>query len=144
MSPRGALVVAERDGQTQLLLHRSAIMTAAPSPASEQIALLSASLVDAPRDVLIVGVAPAFALRSLRSMGATRIDEVVGDPRIADQVRIHAPDAADPGVTVVGQDERAFVRALPAGSLRPRGGSAHHRQRRSPWRGCTRRSSMQA
>ena len=113
MSPRGAIVVAERDGQTQLLLHRSAFMTSAPSSASEQIGLLSASLVDAPRDVLVVGVAPAFALRSLRSMGATRIDEVVGDPGIADQVRIHAPDAADPGVTVLGQDERAFVRSLP-------------------------------
>ncbi len=111
MSPRGALVVADRQGQTQLLLHRDAILTASPTIEGDELAHLSAAMVDAPHDVLVVGAAPAFSLRALRAQGATRIDEVVGDHRIAQQVRAHAPDAADSGVTIVGTDERVFVRA---------------------------------
>lgn len=117
MTSRGSLIAAERRGQIDLLLQRSPIANNSPSADGDQLAHLSAAMVERPRDALFIGVAPAYALRALRAHGVTRIDEVVGDPRIARQVQTYVPDASDPGVAIVGRDERAFVRACDAASF---------------------------
>jgi spermidine synthase len=109
-SSRGALLVAAFQGQTQVLLEREPLLTVPDTQNAEWMTHVPLALHPSPREVLVVGVAPAGSLSLMRAHGVARVDEIVGDDRIAQLVLTFDPEDQGLGVRVRGDDERSWVR----------------------------------
>jgi spermidine synthase len=109
-SSRGALVVASAAGQVQLLLEREPVLTVPDVQNAEWLTHVPLALHPAPKQVLVLGVAPAGALGLMRQHGAEQVDEVVGEARIAELVRTLDGETQTPGVQVRADDERGWLR----------------------------------
>lgn len=109
-SPRGALLVTERDGQQQILLQRQALFVASDSASGEQIAHVVASLTTAHSRVLVIGIGPGGFLSALLAHDPQRVTVVTGDKTLSNLVKKYLPATNDPRVRIVSQDERTSLK----------------------------------
>ncbi|MBI5538098.1 MAG: 4Fe-4S binding protein [Deltaproteobacteria bacterium] len=110
-SSRGALLVAHSHGQTQVLLEREPLLTLPDEHNAEWMTHVPLSLHPQPREVLVVGVAPAGSPALMQLHGVQHVDETVGDERIAQVISKLDAEAQGIRVRVLGDDERAWVRS---------------------------------
>jgi spermidine synthase len=109
-SSRGALIVTRSQQQLQVLLERQPILTVPDTRDAQVLVHLSLALHPDPRDVLVIGAAPANSFALMRAHGVRSIDNVVGDPAIVSALDTWDPSARQPGVRLLADDERAWVR----------------------------------